>query len=168
MRLAVQWIQPRANAVRREYTYADGTPGVTMTYNYQEEAKKRQLSVAKATLRKTLSGEYDDEQTDRISLEELESARQRLIKENQSNKSYALRKAKKELEDTLSKKRIEEEAQACCRGTSRPDFKGKGDPGKVQCNCDLSVTTHCTRLPLDPRLRSLHQRGIQSVCLGKR
>jgi hypothetical protein len=80
-----------------------------MTYNYQEEAKKRQLSEAKATLRKTLAGESDDEQPERISAEELESARQRLIKENQSNESYALRKAKKQLEDTLSKKQIQEE-----------------------------------------------------------
>jgi hypothetical protein len=80
-----------------------------MTYNFQEEAKKRQLSEAKAALHKTLAGESDDEQPERISLEELESARQRLIKENQSNKSYALRKAKKQLEDTLSKKQIEEE-----------------------------------------------------------
>jgi hypothetical protein len=80
-----------------------------MTYNFQEEAKKRQLSEAKAALYRTLSGESDDEQTDRISLEELESARQRLIKENQSNKGYALRKAKKQLEETLSKKQIEEE-----------------------------------------------------------
>jgi len=77
-----------------------------MTYNYQEEAKKRQLSEAKATLRKTLAGESGDEQPDRISLEDLESARQRLIKENQSKKSYALRKAKKQLEDTFRRSRL--------------------------------------------------------------
>ena len=109
MRLAVQWIQPRANAVRREYTHADGPPGVTMTYNYQKEAKKRQLSEAKAALYRTLSGESDDEQLERISLDELEAARLRLVKENQLNESYALRKAKKQLEDTLSKKQIDEE-----------------------------------------------------------
>ena len=106
MRLAVQWIQPRADAVRREYAHTDGPPSVTMTYNYQEEAKKRQLSEAKATLRKTLAGESGDEQPDRISLEDLESARQRLIKENQSKKSYALRKAKKQLEDTFRRSRL--------------------------------------------------------------
>ncbi len=109
MRLAVQWIQPRADAVRREYTHADYTPGVTMTYNYQEETKKRRLDDAKTALRKTLAGESDDEQPERISLEELEAARLRLVKENQSNKGYALRKAKKRLEETLSKKQIEEE-----------------------------------------------------------
>ncbi len=95
---------------------------MTQNYDNQSEAKKRRLSEAKATLHKTLAGESDDKQLERISLEELEAARLRLVKENQSNKSYALRKAKKELEDTLSKKQIEEEAQACCRGTSRPDF----------------------------------------------
>lgn len=109
LRLAVQWIQPCANAVRREYTHADYTPGVTMTYNYQEETKKRRLDDAKTALRKTLAGESEDEQPERVSLEELEAARLRLVKENQSNKGYALRKAKKQLENTLSKKQIEEE-----------------------------------------------------------
>jgi|GEM_PF-2956508 hypothetical protein len=80
-----------------------------MTYNYQEETKKRRLDDAKTALRKTLAGESDDEQPERISLEELEAARLRLVKENQSNKGYALRKAKKRLEETLSKKQIEEE-----------------------------------------------------------
>jgi hypothetical protein len=32
-----------------------------MTYNYQEEAKKRQLSEAKATLRKTLAGDSSED-----------------------------------------------------------------------------------------------------------
>jgi hypothetical protein len=82
---------------------------MAQNYNYQSEAKKRRLPEAKATLRKTLACEYDDKQPERISLEELEFARQRLIKENQSNESYALRKAKKQLEDTLSKKQIDEE-----------------------------------------------------------
>ena len=107
--MAIFRIQSHANAIRRKHAHTDGPTGVTMTYNYQEEAKKRQLSEAKATLHKTLSGESEDEQPERISLEELESARQRLIKENQSNKSYELRKAKKQLEETLSKKQIEEE-----------------------------------------------------------
>ena len=82
---------------------------MTQNYNYQSEAKKRRLSEAKATLRKTLAGESNDEQPERISLEELEAARLRLVKENQSNKGYALRKAKKQLEETLSKKQIDEE-----------------------------------------------------------
>lgn len=80
-----------------------------MTYNYQEETKKRRLSEAKATLRKTLAGESDDEQPERISPEEMEAVRLRLVKENQSNKGYALRKAKKQLEETLSKRQIDEE-----------------------------------------------------------
>ena len=82
---------------------------MAQNYNYQSEAKKRRLSEAKATLRKTLACESEDEQPERIPLEELEAARLRLVKENQSNKSFALRKAKKQLEDTLSKKQIDEE-----------------------------------------------------------
>jgi hypothetical protein len=84
-----------------------------MTYKFKNEIKKRQLEEAKAELKKTLSGKEELEQT---RVEELEAARLKFIKENAGDESYALRgesyalrKAKKKLEQTLSQNQIDQE-----------------------------------------------------------
>lgn len=81
-----------------------------MTYKFLVEQRKRRLSEARAALKRTLSGE-SNANIELISPEELEAARLKLIKENSSRGSYALRKAKKQLKDTLSQRQIEEERQ---------------------------------------------------------
>jgi hypothetical protein len=81
---------------------------VKMTYKFLVEQRKRRFGEARAALKRTLSGE-SNANIELISPEELEAARLKLIKENSFGEGYALRKAKKQLEETLSKKQIEEE-----------------------------------------------------------
>lgn len=76
-----------------------------MTYNYKQESRKKRLSEAKAALKHTLSGESEDNQTERLSRDELEEARLKFVKENESGGGYALRKAKKQLKDTLDRRK---------------------------------------------------------------
>jgi len=83
-----------------------------MTYNYSENSS-RKLIEAKAELKKVLSGKEVEEPTQ---VEKLEAARLKYIKENSGDESialrgegYALRKAKKDLKETLSRQQIKQE-----------------------------------------------------------